>query len=108
MARYYAGTPEDSYASPHNGEAVKGPVLELDTGDAFLVEGPDTFVPLTQAEILLYAGYQQMVTAATEIAARQAAAAKIDREAFRVIASSALRLQQRLLATTQPSPGGTS
>jgi hypothetical protein len=84
------------YISPSNGKPVDAVVLEAHEGHSFVVK-EDVFVPLTDLEVEIYASYVQLITSTTMICGNQASARKIPIEVFGVLASSALREQQRQL-----------
>ena len=85
------------HASPPNGQSVKAPVLELQTGDAFVLKDADTFTPLTAKEVEVFEGLQQMVTHATTIAGSLAAASGVPLEQFARLGAAVLRAQQLAL-----------
>ena len=94
--RLWTSNEGDRWVSPVNGNEVKAPVLELDTGDAFVIT-EDAFVPLTAKEVEVYEAFQNMVTSATEVAGTLAAASRVPLETFAALGAAALGTQQRAL-----------
>jgi hypothetical protein len=95
--RMWSGDDGDAWVSPVNGQSVKAPVLELQTGDAFVLKDADTFTPLTAKEVEVFEGLQQMVTHATTIAGGLAAASGVPLEQFARLGAAVLRAQQLAL-----------
>lgn len=110
MTRYWTGLEGDQYLPPQRDPTlpvdidalpprqVTAPVIELDTGDAFLLKGPDTFVPLTETEGEFREEVTKIVAAAVDIAARGGKARKLPIDIFIIIMTSILRRQLNLLA----------
>lgn len=92
--RYYL---PGEWTSPVNDKAVDGSVLELDTGDAFLVKDGDTFLPLTPAESAAYEGVTAVLTEAMRVSMVTAAKAGLTQRNFLLLATSALETQRRQL-----------
>jgi hypothetical protein len=79
-----------------DGNPVKAPVIELDTGDVFFV-GPDAFTPLSPREVEMWTSLTSMVNDAVTIGIRGANAARIPLAAAAAIAGAVLRVQGRIL-----------
>lgn len=105
MVKFYTGLDDDHYVSTLSKEPIPAPVVELDTGDAFVLKGADTFACLTEAEAAIYASFTQMLAAGVTITAKTAAAAKVPMGTYLVLVRAAIRLQERcVLAALERDP----
>ena len=94
--KLWTGVPGDRWRSPANDRDVEAPVLQLDTGDAFLLK-EDAFTPLTRKESDLFEKMQGALTSAMTVGGHLAAAAQIPLEQFVRLGVAALKIQQRAL-----------
>jgi len=99
--RFYAGDEADHYVSKINGRPVRVPIVEFDTGDAFIVKDSETFVPLTDKEVQTFANLQLMVTNVMEVSARLAAASGVARGMYLAIITQILHTQMQALMGLQ-------
>jgi hypothetical protein len=79
-----------------NGRLVELPVLELDTGDTFVVR-PEAFTPLSDREVALVEGATKMLTSVITVCMRQSKAARIELPVAALLVLSCFRMQERAL-----------
>jgi hypothetical protein len=97
---YYSGEGEDLFR-PEAGKVTQGPVLRLDTGDAFCVKDDATFARLEDAEVRVYQVIQQAVTGTIGELAIFAASQKVTQHSFESMATSVLSRQLRGFAASK-------
>lgn len=103
------------WTSPINNQPVTDPVLELDTGDTFVLKPmkPDAIVPMSQREVDLYDGFTKIMGKALEIALRMGRSSQMPKLNALLIISVSLNMQQtrvraemKKLSGLAPAQGG--